>query len=235
VASHQTVDLPGEGWLRTRHFDTAYTEWVSKLVQRLADIQARVRNNLGRAHRNAELTENRGPSMERSFQVADTVLVRILRQGADDAREKFVARWRGPAVITERINDVTYRIREVDTDVEQVQNIRNLKKYHMVSAHSDQTRNELSDDDAHTTPAALVRYNPAEKATSSDFHMVLRQLRKRRHAACASFRRHTIEAVGAVCKAPRDGCCVPGVSKRASQRLEFSERVSNLRQWFLDE
>jgi transposase InsO family protein len=153
-----------------------YHEWVENIVSRMEAIQRIVNKNLLNAQMAMERSENVYRHTERCFMVGDKVLVRMLHRNAEEAHEKFIPRWRGPAVIVEVLNDVAYRVRFLDGN-EQVYNIKNLKRY-LGTGGQLTTDASPADDDQTSTQ---IQDGRGKKSTfrTPDFHMELRPLRKR--------------------------------------------------------
>ena len=73
-------------------------------------------------------TYNKGRNKEIEYQVGDVVLNNIQRKMIGN-KAKLTPSWTGPFEIIEIINDKTYKIRDIETENEEIQNLRFSKPY----------------------------------------------------------------------------------------------------------
>ena len=64
------------------------------------------------------------------FDVGDEVWVYFKAQTTDKTLSvKFLANWKGPYVVIERIHSVNYRVKEFDSEKNQIVHVSRMRKY----------------------------------------------------------------------------------------------------------
>ncbi len=118
------LDVAKEAWEQQPAAHRSTIEHVREMRERIDRVMPMVREHLTRAQQAQQRHYNRA-AQPREFQPGDLVLVLV-----PTAACKFLAKWRGPYTVTEKVGPVTYRVRQPGRrKEEQIYHINLLKQW----------------------------------------------------------------------------------------------------------
>ena len=104
------------------------SEYIRMMENNRRIISNNANNNQSKYDRSRIKTYNKNRYKEIAYEVGDIVLNNVKRRLIGN-KSKFTETWTGPYEIIEKINDKQYKIRNIDNNNEELQNIKFLKPY----------------------------------------------------------------------------------------------------------